>query len=420
MMELMVSVAILLAVLTLVGVIFQTVSKAGGNATASTTLHRQLSQVADIIKQDLEYTPTSSVMGIAGQIIPAHETTLQQSQGAAKTYHRADMLMLFSNRQSEPYLFDAEINGVTMAGTYQVTYGHADVGTILPATGQIDTATIRRLDDPVSTVVASEWQLARRLVHFVDSGTIAYPSGAVTDSFRLTDIRYLTGEADTLGFENWTAFQTRLPFQALLHYPAYGAVPNPPYPEYLTDAATGGAYLIDSSGAQFLFDSDGYWYKWTGTQWRRSDESGTHNPQGTPPGRAYPPPWQEWLFVNIDPNTLIRRTVIDPEPPLEVNKPVAAHFLPSCSEFKVEYTYDDPRQLDYDASTGDVNLTPRPIRWLSVGNGEQIIWSNLSVVPADRSDPRRWPRAVRITIRAWDSGGRLTEPVTRTIVHVFG
>jgi hypothetical protein len=54
-----------------------------------------------------------------------------------------------------------------------------------------------------------------------------------------------------------------------------------------------------------------------------------------------------------------------------------------------------------------------------VPTGEQLIWSKITNSPTDRTNPFRWPRALRITLKCWDAGGRLDEPVTYTMVYTW-
>ncbi len=146
---------------------------------------------------------------------------------------------------------------------------------------------------------------------------------------------------------------------------------------------------------------------------------------------------------------------------------MAAYFLPGCVDFKVEFTYDNPREIIIDRASAnreplvtdrfDVDLAtptwldtngdtvldklpvPQAIKWHSVPAGQTWVWSHLSVNPSyyqaavpalDLRDltlqsPElgaplfSWPRAVRITLRAVDPAGRLAEPITQTIVHSF-
>ena len=136
-----------------------------------------------------------------------------------------------------------------------------------------------------------------------------------------------------------------------------------------------------------------------------------------------------------------RRTIIDPSPLMGSRARTASYFLPNCSDFRVEFTYDDPRDV-HDSykwdesgtvgdplSPGEPNPFTRPIRWLTIAPNTQWVWSKISAYPADPTqtnrwpaDPtqtNRWPTAIRITMKAWDAGGRLEEPVTYTLIHTW-
>ena len=192
-----------------------------------------------------------------------------------------------------------------------------------------------------------------------------------------------------------------------------------------------------------LFDQ-GYWWSLSGGWTRTLDGNPIpHTPPGAP---ANPPVLNEFhnagtalvLPTNLFYGGGASRTVVDPNPPVEAVDALAAVFLPGCSEFQVEYTYDNPRELLVNG--GGVILTgfelgtvaAQPIRWESVPAGEVRVWSRLPVDPSEYSPeadnapnrlnmtfPFRWPRALRVSIRVWDPGNRLSEPLTRTIIHVF-
>jgi len=429
-MELMVAVAILLAVLALIGTIFATVSKAGGNATSMATLHRQLSQVAEIIERDLQYTspgPGGAPIGIAGRIIPAHETQRDRDLRNAPTPHRADTLMLFTTAAQDPiYPISTDL-----AALSQVVYGHADFGKFNVATGKIDRTTIRQLEDTSIPIdqrqPASQWHLARRVIRFLAAGppTESPPlgSGRPVRFGHLTDPQFLTGEDEVWG--SISEVKAMFPERGLLlqladkklggtqdGFPA----PNCFYKELLYNGNLFYEHLL-YNGNLFGRGTDGGWENLLTGEDLES--------------------WLEPLYTSFDnlrqsvfydytaSADTPRRSVIDPKPPLGVPYALRWYFLPACSEFKVEYTYDNPRELALPDNQIDPRSTPirwyhpRPIRWYSVPDGGQIIWSGLSVNPEDATDPRRWPRGIRITLRVWDSAGRLNEPVTRTIVHTW-
>jgi len=431
-MELMVAVAILLAVLALIGTIFATVSKAGGNATSMATLHRQLSQVAEIIERDLQYTspgPGGAPIGIAGRIIPAHETQRDRDLRNAPTPHRADTLMLFTTAAQDPiYPISTDL-----AALSQVVYGHADFGKFNVATGQIDLTTIRQLEDTSIPIdqrqPASQWHLARRVIRFLAGPPTEPPPREEYPPFgHLTDPQFLTGEAEV----HWGSIsEVKAMFPEL--FPEGGLLLQ------FADKKLGGTqdgFPAPNCFYKELLYNGNLFYEhllYNGNLFGRGTDGGWENLLTGEDLES----WLEPLYTSFDnlrqsvfydctaPADTPRRSVIDPKPPLGVPYALRWNFLPACSEFKVEYTYDNPREL---ALTGNpINPRPTtPIRWYSVPDGGQIIWSGLSVNPKEDAssdpaltDPRRWPRAIRITLRVWDSAGRLNEPVTRTIVHTW-
>ena len=150
-----------------------------------------------------------------------------------------------------------------------------------------------------------------------------------------------------------------------------------------------------------------------------------------------------FFLGHVDGNS---RVVLDPTPPIGQGERLAHYYLPACSEFKVEFTYDDPREIEIDREPGSPTIgepilfdwngdgtvetpAPSPINWQSVPANEKWVWSKLSPQPNDYDDgagdlrdlthPYRWPKAIRITIKVYDPGGRLEEPITQTIVHAW-
>lgn len=468
-MELMVAVAILIGIMAMVGTIFATASKASGKATASTTLYRHLDQVVSMIADDLAATPNTTVMGIAGKQLLAFETQadFEAENGRPlnmpadfEYLHRADVLMLFTQRDQDPYLFDPGQGNIAplFASTKQVVYGHADLGR-LNLDGTMDTSKIKFLETGGQRV-AAKWHLGRRVVHFLEqnqsvpTGATHYlsamPLGLTNNNRQLTRDEFLFGQADVVwgawGDAN-AGFYSLLPSGGLFQY--FNSTAIAPYSWWFYTGWTGGQYGIRLAGSSvdsgYLYDGS-YWWQWNGG-WQRFEYDPTgvraaNEPVTPPPTDPRPSPFYVQQVLNnlpanlfYDASTTYRRTVVDPEPPVGVPNAMAGYFLPGCSDFKVEYTYDDPRemplvadgngnlghpdQVSYDGvNTADGLPDPMPVRWHTVGNGEQIVWSRLSS-PTDPTDPRRWPRAIRVTVRAWDPAGRLEEPVIRTIVHTW-
>lgn len=150
--------------------------------------------------------------------------------------------------------------------------------------------------------------------------------------------------------------------------------------------------------------------------------------------------WPSWFY-----NGEGSRVAIDPDPEVPgAAKYLAPYFLPACSEFKVEVTFDDPRILptfldgnafvvaasdlnrDENITDGDDAPAPDPINWQTVPNDEMWVWydtpSSAYAASGDSrqyTDPFVWPSAVRITITAYDPAGNLDDPVTTSIIHAF-
>lgn len=433
-MELMVSVAILLAILALIGTIFATTSKAGGNATSMAILHRQLAQVAELIERDLEYVtpgPGGTPLGIRGRVITAYETA--KDRDLARTpppQHRADTLMFFTTAAQDPYSYQDVTN--PLSPFVQVVYQHADLAKLDPRTQQFDLTTLKRFEDltqpPKLRSPAADWHLARRVIYSL-AGLPAGPQPAGTYvgpnayPVALTNPLFMTGECEVLWYP--VAFVKDLfPQPGVLQYRPGGFSSFPDYPA----ATCFGSYAVYSGNLFALSSLDARWWWASGSGWTRVEYGST--PTGRPNIRTNP------LLAEFDllrknvlfdysaaSSGLPERSVVDPKPALDIVNPMRWNFLPGCSEFKVEYTYDDPRELDYVG--GAIGLDARPIRWHSVPDEGEIIWSNVSVSPRNTAgnpaptDPRRWPRALRVTLRVWDTAGRLADPVTRTIVHTW-
>lgn len=444
-MELMVSVAILLAILTLIGTIFATTSKAGGKATSMSTLHRQLSQVAEIIRRDLENVAPGeggTPMGIAGKTIPAHETRQDLTLRKPAKVQRADILMLFTTAGQDPYVYDTlDPTYPTLSPLTQVVYGHADFAKFGPA-GSLDLDnTLSRVEESLANQrPAAEWHLARRVIHFLDDDppTPSPPSDVPASTANPTAAEFLTGFCE-VGWYKAELVKSEFPNPGLMQFrPGSSnlAIPPPPGGDPYPVPTRFNEYLLYANKL-FGLGTDGRWWVPASTasgwaRWEYEPVGGT-TPRidiGMPSVPNNPPmPFdttlrRAMLYDYAVGASVPNRSVIDPKPPLGVEHPMPWHFLGGCSEFKVEYTYDNPRELTMEGAA--IDLTPRPVRWYSVPDGGAVIWSNIGTSPTDPAtgdpgltDPCRWPRAVRITLKAWDPAGRLDEPVTRTIVHTF-
>ncbi len=145
------------------------------------------------------------------------------------------------------------------------------------------------------------------------------------------------------------------------------------------------------------------------------------------------------------------------EPPANLQGNLGLHALPACAWFQVEFLMpEDPRNgRDYfDPSRGTRNRPDDTLRWVEVkpdstyvfvpdtqenreivasqvdSGGKPLIGPNLRLGDFALADPsgentvvnrrvRMWPYAIRLTVRVYDRGGRLRDPIERSIVHRF-
>lgn len=477
--ELMVSVAILSGMMAMIAMVFTTATKASGKAQASTTIYRQLRQVAESIRVDLTsmgpgVNPSdglpNGILGIARVDVQAYETDADR-QLDKPTPHRADVLMLVTRREFEPFVYEHSdpTDAINYATFRHVVYAHANLGRLVDpdndGNAEWSDASIRPVepgDSSPSVINAANWHLARRITGFPATETEPLDTGEVMD-WPFTHEAF-TGQADSTSANVYTDVCEE-PLSRLLADAWFGVDWNQAYFEYSGTNTLSSYYLrsllpgspvyrYDSESDVYYLFHNGYWYEHLGgTNWEAEDHTGTLNITENAPlqvadfstNRRF---WPDWFYVDGD-----SRPRIDPSPPVGQTERTAAYFLPGCSEFKVEFTYDDPARIktfptpgdpneqsplwfDWDEEPGDQGgaLIPFPtaIEWQSVPDGQKWIWCGIGKQPglynpADPEDPPwqdntlefRWPKAVRITIRVHDPGGRLEEPVTHTIIHTW-
>jgi hypothetical protein len=164
-------------------------------------------------------------------------------------------------------------------------------------------------------------------------------------------------------------------------------------------------------------------------------------------------------FIRSDGSSAGQRHVatILEEPPPDLQGNLGLHALPACAWFQVEFLMpEDPRNgRDYfDPRRGRRNRPDDSLRWVEVkpdstyvfvpdtqenreivasqvdSNGRPLIGPNLRLGDFALADPsgddtvanrrvRMWPYAIRLTVRVYDRGGRLRDPIERSIVHRF-
>jgi len=461
--ELMVSVGILAGLMAMISMIFATATKSAGLAQTTTVVYRQLRQITEGLRRDLKAVdPSECVIGIAGVEVLAYRTPediqtdrtlINERDDPNNDYHRADVLMLVTKRKFEPYVYRSDPNAPDpdkFADVRHVVYGHANFGELNP-----DGTWMNGSGRGVEQMPASQWHLARRVMGF----TTGNPPNNIPNNVGGWP---LSGDAFTGMVNNEDEFADvfEYPWEPLDAETTTGIFKYRDTSLYFYCAtsldgeifryeeANGGTYY-------FLNQNDYKWYtnNNASNSWTRTQVGATIGPinslsTGWPRMPAYfenynsslvyTPCWPEWFYV--DGNS---RTVLDPTPPVGRERRMAHYYLPACSEFHIEYTYDDPREIEIDRDpdsyyygqpllfdwNGIDAPPPRPVRWYSVPPGEKWICSKIPVDPGnydsengdlrDRTNPYRWPRAIRITITVYDPGGRLEEPISQTIIHTW-
>ncbi|NLE60171.1 MAG: type II secretion system protein [Planctomycetes bacterium] len=476
--ELLVSLVILVGMMTLIATIFATAGKSSGVAQVQTRLHRQLLQVADVMRVDLANTVPgmggagpSGVLAIAGVAVEAKDT----AKSPDTSVRRADVLMLLTQQQFEPFIYEPPA-GTFLDNYKQVVYGHADIGKLLPdLSGQWFPGSIKHVENAAAEGwLASEWHLARRVVGFVKtamdySDTAQWPRNS--RSILGTDPGGFT--TDVAGPSVSTALSSIMPGHYVYRRDDDAQMS---LQRCYFENADGRFYWQTSYYllAEDPFDVTTYWWLDDGytppsvlnRKWRREDSrrggtvslpfsltkwpplvSGYRYPLNAEAQMMYY--WPRWFYYPAGAAGPIDsyRTRIDPMPPPGMPKRTAAYFLPSCSEFKVEFTYDDPREVVVGTdgqpvladTNGDGIVSPpgsgppdapaaSPVNWQTVPPGHMYVWTGLSTdtnnytAPGDLRDrtfPFRWPRALRITMRAYAPGGALDYPITHSLIHVW-
>jgi len=369
--------------------------------------------------------------------------------------------MLLTQQRFEPFIYTPP------AGTFfddfkLVVYGHADVGKLNSAKQWI--GTVKHVENSVAEQwYASDWHLARRVVGFVKST----PNGTGTATWPPTSPFVLgtaSGDAITDAIYDLSPPSVFLAdIRPGLYAYKHEGTGTTQLDQFYLEHSDDEKYLSRDGDRYLLYGSpDRYWWRWIAPyQWRRKNYA--DGDIDLNPGPDLPPDevdgysayvssgdhrkyrfWPAW-FCNpgsAGPGSNIHRTQLDPMPPPGMPGRTAAYFMPSCSEFKVEYTYDDPREIVVDPATGRPDLVDlnddgtldapaaSPVNWQTVPPGEIYVWTGLSTDPSvydttdpaglrNRTFPFRWPRALRITIRAYAPGGALDYPIEHSLVHVW-
>lgn len=519
--ELMVAVSILLAVMAMVGVIFSTAGKASGLAQATQAVYRDQRASAAQIRSDLEYCHPGdkAILMIAGNEVVAHSTQRDAESARALStttnddIHRADVLVFTTERDIPPHIFKPQNYSGIYAGnprielepTSLVTYGHADIGRIIPTNASEtayefnapNTTYVQNVTRPPVTIggfnyfpsdmPASTWHLGRRVTRFPrnaywtgtplvdgmwpqvlparwDLATRINPPVLATDLWPIS-LAFSQGRADLYEYSfsnqtDWVAGSPQQRYPCVLDYvsPGYylyqNLTPVNSVMQYMAFRFRNTLFRVEKSNAgdpgQVYALVNDNWFRDIGAghgcpngtnAFQRTDQTGGTLPApNTPlcllvPG---PDPTSTTIPALWDPRYVVynplqgNRTLLDPSPPAGAASRMGAYFLPNCSDFMVEYTYDNPSEVvlapDPTTTGAWAPVYQVPVRWQRVPNGQQIVWSRLSVTPnnysdpddvRNRTDPIRWPRALRITLRSWGPGSTLEAPVEQVIIHTF-
>lgn len=360
--ELVVSIGILVVLLGLASQVMSLTVKSTGQARALTEVSQTLRILEQTLREDLAgvHRPgpgvdEASVLLIQGNPINAYWTRdgrdadnnpdpldgyphvadpVRADPNAPEnlTRPRADLLMIFTHRESESFVRYAYPNSVglrstpPMKGWKQVVYGHADLSEYIPnpssAPGSpayifnpaLNTDAFPEFPG-VSPVAAEDWHLARRVVHLTHDYQTAQPVWFRVDEppveFGFDDPAVLAGTTDIIGGFNYREF-----------------------------VAT---------------------------------------PKDVPPGGA---PWY-WPPIFFGPNppepaVPFARSQLDPTPPPLYADRLGHYFLPNCASFKVEWALDPHSNFVGGRLDGEKRLY-----WIDPGD------QGVSLTNSDDDDPLR-------------------------------
>ncbi len=337
--ELLVSIGILLVMLGLVGQVMNITVQATGQATALTEVNRSLRILEQTLRDDLQSVNNGSgVLVIQGNPINAyltqdgfdadddpknpldgypHESDPERERNGMPDFvepPRADLLMFFTQRQSSSYVtypttsFAGTTPEAVRSNVQQVVYGHAYLGEYELNAG----GTYNFLAYPdafpnfpeLSPTPAENWHLARRVVHLL-TGSNGIPEW----------VNYNKTSADRLG-----PVETNL----------------------LPSNATAYRLLTGQSDVVYNFDYD--------------KNVLTMDPSGA----VYPFFYPEIFNSRTRP---FSRSFLDTSPPALIAERLGHYFIPFCSTFKVEWTFD-PRAAFVGGKLADENQ----VLWIDLGN----------------------------------------------------
>lgn len=454
--EMLVALAVMVVALAIVAQVFSITTRTASQASAIAEAHEAARAFLDELRADLDaIDPAESVLAIYGRTqVAALTPELRQANSRWRVMvgdprqvksgagfdprltvtpppqfsdPRADILMFFTERQMPSLApptgtvsgpppqrdFNLALQRGAKISPSQVVYGHASLAQAAPAGSSWSFSGLTHVEssDPVrqlSPLPLARWQLVRRQALVYDPpGESLDLDFTPQDMNRVmacySDVNGLPGDAVTFEFSSflqWMSSPTILS--------------RSPYPFKLGDATA-----------------------WNNAELDRIADV------------LYP--------ANNAQRSLHQIATLVERPPPELQTNMGLRRLPACAWFEVEFLMpEDPRNGRNCPDSAARADTPR---WVSVPPGAHVVFvpdseANRTEViaqhtrtgagairrfapllpetpvqppptpPGDPRDPsnydiRLWPYALRVTVRVFDSRGRLSDPIVRTLVHRF-
>jgi prepilin-type N-terminal cleavage/methylation domain-containing protein len=479
--EMLVSLAVLVLALSVVGSVFAITTRTAGQAAAYSEVQGRVRQLFTELRADLDHCqPSESILVLVGRTVPAAldadgldagryyrelvgdplrvpggfdpeyspsplpPASYLDPQTTQYSDPRADILMLFTNRPTvsaappENPTIDTVGQSAALGVKFspvQVVYGHAAFAEPVLQGNEYEfpdeslAGAYRHIDEqtptPQSIIPASQWHLARRqmIVGRFDDTSFDPDLDNLFEWKRIVRCQAAIGETghptpgDLVEY-NFTGLLDRFSPR-----PGFEPAQNIPY-NYFTSGA-----------------------------WPATDQQ-----------EIYDLLYYGGAVLNHHVATVLT------DVPVELRSNLGVHMLPGCAWFQIEFLMpEDPRNsVLYTDPDPDINNTGAngvgiagaapsyaTPRWTVVEPGETYVFvpdsaeNRASIasqinpangLPQGRlatfarldqdpgGDPtdavqqriiRTWPYAIRITVRAFDDAGRLEQPVVRTMVHRF-
>lgn len=480
--EMLVALAVLSLTLSVVGVVFAITARTTSQSQARSEVNTWVDQFLGQIRADLrQCEPSQSILVLVGRTQTAaltqdeldakaaHRVQLTSDPNALDSSFdpldpgqtadpfsngysdpRADLLMFFTKRACESLAPPRVLptGGSPQAEAYRAAYNGAKFTPVQVVYGHAS------FDDPSGTGTGFAGNL--RHISDLDSGTAL--SRIPCSQWHLSRRQALV-YSDISSFGNTLAF-TQAQRDELVA--CHAGDPN-------------AADVIELDFEPYLAEFSPA----PPTNAMGSDPAALYAPySGLVVGSAAKRNWHTEAFVkNIlyrsgaaDSNTYHITTIAD-EVPVGLRSNMGVQLLPGCAWFQVEFLMpEDPRNsLEFSPDLtfpGGTPVTPSlpddMPRWMSVKSGETYVFvpdtqenraavmaqvDSISKLPIKRladfgrldqctfanedangdGTPetleqrrvRMWPYAIRVTVRVWDRGGRLEQPIVRSLVHWF-